>query len=138
MVRPTVADRPDRGAGLLGLLGAFTIVVLLLSFAVQTTVNLSARSAVSGAALDAARAVAGHGATADRRAAAADAEVRLRRVLGSLGSQARVEWGDLADPDVVRLRVVARPASIVPASVAGAVGLGTVDREVQVRVERRR
>ena len=133
-----MGEPSDRGAGLLGTVGAFIIVVLLLTFAVQTTVNLGARSAVSGAALDAARTVAGHDAAADRRAAAAEAEARLRRVLGSLGPGARIRWGDLDDPEVVHLWVMARPASIVPSSAAGAVGLGTVEREVQVRVERRR
>ena len=126
-----------RGAGLVTLTGGLLVFLLLLFFAVQLTVNLYARSQVTAAGFDAARRVAGYDNDQRRDAAAAEAETRLRSMLGSMGDDVRLEW-DLSDPDTVRLHLMLTPPSIAPALVRGAVGLDEIDRTIVVRVERLR
>ena len=123
-----------RGASLVTLTGGLLVFLLLLFFAVQLTINLYARSQVTAAGFDAARHVAGYDNDQRRDAAAAEAETRLRSMLGSMGDDVRLEW-DLTDPDTVRLHLMLTPPSIAPALVRGAVGLDEIDRTIVVRVE---
>ena len=129
------ASAKCRGSGLVTLTGALLVFLLLLFFAVQLTINLYARSQVTAAGFDAARRVAGYENDQRRESATADAETRLRSMLGSMGDDMRVEW-DLSDPDIVRLRLVLVPPSIAPPLVRGAVGLDEIDRTIVVRAER--
>ena len=123
-----------RGAGLVTLTGGLLVFLLLLFFAVQLTINLYARSQVTAAGFDAARRVAGYDNDQRRDAAAAEAETRLRSMLGSMGDDVGLEW-DLSDPDTVRLHLMLTPPSVAPALVRGAVGLDQIDRTIVVRVE---
>lgn len=127
-------NRGERGAGVYGLSAGILMFLLILFFAVQLTFNLYARSHVSSAGFAAARAVAGYRSDDRRAAAAAEAEAVLRERLGSGGGAALVEW-DLSRPDVVRLRVAFEVPSIAPERIAGAIGLGEIDRTFEVHVE---
>jgi len=124
----------NRGTGLVSLTGALLVFLLLLFFAVQLTINLYARSQVTAAGFDAARHVAGYENDQRREATSAEAESRLRTMLGSMGDDVRLEW-DLSDPDTVRLHLVLTPRSIAPPLVRGAVGLDEIDRTIVVRAE---
>ena len=127
----------DRGSGLIALTGGVLVFLLLLFFAVQLSINLYARSQVTAAGFDAARRVAGYENDQRRPAAAAEADARLRTMLGSIGRDVRLEW-DLSDPETVRLHLMLTTPSIAPALVRGAVGLGAIDRTIVVRTETRR
>jgi hypothetical protein len=112
--------------------GLFTVLVLLL-FAVQVVYDLYATSAVTAAAYDAARVVAG----ADGGSVATTAaEERARDALGRYGERLTFTWS--LDGDVVELHVVARNPGFLPASLRSPLGVDTVDRTVRVRAERLR
>ena len=81
MIR-TRAPAPDRGSGLIALTGGLLVFLLLLLFAVQLSINLYARSQVTAAGFDAARRVAGYENEQRRGAATAEADTRLRSMLG--------------------------------------------------------
>jgi hypothetical protein len=112
--------------------GLCTVLVLLL-FAVQVVYDLYATSAVTAAAYDAARVVAG----ADGGPAATTvAEEGARDALGRYGERVRFTW--TLDGDVVQLHVVARNPGFLPESLRRPLGVDTVDRTVRVRTERLR
>jgi hypothetical protein len=121
---------------MVGTTAGLLVFLLLLLFAVQAAVSLSARSLVTAAAYDAARDVATYRAVADRHAARAAAEARLRERLGDAGDDAVVEWLEVGDPDVVHLRVVVSHPSLLPAVLGNPLGLTRTDRTIEVRVER--
>lgn len=125
----------ESGAGLVGTLAGVVVFLALLLLAVQVVYGLYARSAVTAAAFDAARAVAGADAQ-DRPAAAAEAEARAREILGGVGDQVSFAWS--ADVEVVSLRVQAQLDNVVPATVRRPLGLDVIDRTIHVRVERPR
>jgi folate-dependent phosphoribosylglycinamide formyltransferase PurN len=128
---------PTRGAAMIGTTAGMLVFLILLLFAVQTTVALHARSVVTATAYDAAREVAAHSSASSRAAARRRAEQRFAQRLGTYGAQhVRLEWLDVDDPDVVRVRVVAEHPSLLPAAFGGALGLRTTDRRIEVRVER--
>lgn len=110
------------------------VFLVFLLLAVQVLVGLWATSAVTGAAVDAARRVAGE-AAADRPAARAEAEQEARRALGRFAAQVRFTWEMTADEVV--LRVEARQLRFVP-SLLGGLGAGQIDRTVRLRLERER
>jgi len=121
----------DRGAGLIGTIAGVTVFLAFLLFAVQLLFNLYATSAVTAAAYDAARVVAGS-AGGD----VARAEDHARQVLGRYAERVTFQWS--VDADTVALRVTAEnPIFLLPA-VGGAVGFDEIDRTVRVRVERPR
>jgi Flp pilus assembly protein TadG len=125
----------EAGTGLVSTAAGLLVFLVLLLLAVQVTYDLYATSAVTAAAYDAARIVAG----ADRvetTGATGDAEAGARRALGDYGSRAAFTWTVTAD--AVRLRVVARNPGFLPVSLRQPLGLDEVDRTVQVRVERLR
>lgn len=109
--------------------------LLLLLFTIQTLTNLYANSVVTSEAREAVRSVAGYAADGDREAAAAAARERFLESIGELRSGADLVFLDLTDPDVIRARVMAKPRRILPA-LMGEVLFGTVDRVIEVRVER--
>jgi hypothetical protein len=128
--------RTQHGGGLIGTTAGLTVALILLLFAVQAAVGLYARSVVTGAAYDAARAVAGHRSSASRDAAMAAADTQLRRRLGRLGDRVQTTWEHPHDPDAVRLHIRVRHPTLLPQRFAGAIGLAKTDRRVDVRVER--
>jgi hypothetical protein len=109
------------------------VVLLLILLAVQVLFDLYARSAVSAAAFDAARVVAGSDASGTPTSQT-QAELDARRELGSYGQRATFDWA--VDADDVHLVVRLRNPSVLPAVFASPLGLDTVDRSVIVRRER--
>jgi Flp pilus assembly protein TadG len=142
MPRPTPASRSaasaadgcsERGAGLISTVAGVTVFLAFLLLAVQLLTNLYAASAVTAAAYDAARVVAGADGGQDARSRA---ETHARAVLGRYAERVSFSW--MVDDDVVRLRVTARNPRFLLPRLGGAVGFDTVDRTVRVRVERLR
>lgn len=109
------------------------MILLLVLLAVQVLFDLYARSAVSAAAFDAARVVAGSDAGGSSTSRS-QAELDARRELGAYGQRATFDWA--VDADDVRLSVRVRNPSVLPALFASPLGLDTVDRSVVVRRER--
>lgn len=135
MARPDPApSRPgsgddEAGAGLVGTLVGFTIMLVLLLFAVQVTVHLYTTSVVTADALDAAHQVATSSAPIAVEVPLAEAAARTR--LGRMGAATRFTWIE-ADANQVVLRVRARSPGFVPFVPA----LLRIDRTVTVRTER--
>ncbi len=117
----------------------FLVFMLMMLAAVQILFNLYATSMVTAAAHDAARQVAGFDADADRCGAVAGAEAALLRSLGDYSTAGHVtlHW-TCNNPDVVRVRVVARHPSVLPARLAGLNSLAMLDRTIEIRTETRR
>ncbi len=109
------------------------MILLLVLLAVQVLFDLYARSAVTAAAFDAARVVAGSDA-GGTPTSQGQAELDARRELGAYGERATFDWA--VDAEEVRLVVRVRNPSVLPALVASPLGLDTVDRSVVVRRER--
>jgi hypothetical protein len=111
---------------------------VLLLLASQVLFDLYARSAVTAAAFDAARRVAGFDIAtlpADQLSQAeADAEAQARVTLGRYGTSANFVW--TLTPTVVALRVEVANPSLVPSGLARPLGIDTIDRTVRVRAER--
>lgn len=122
---------------MIGTTAGLMVFLVLLLFAIQATVSLHARSVVTATAYDAAREVAAHSSNASRADARARAEARFTQRLGDYGrDHVRLEWLDTDDPEVVRVRVVARHPTLLPPAFGDALGLRTTDRRIEVRVER--
>lgn len=125
----------EAGTGLLGTLVGVTIFLVLMLVAVQVLFDLYARSAVSAAAFDAARIVAGSDAGASP-SAESDAESGARAELGRYGDGATFRW-DVSTQDV-GLTVGVNSPSLLPAVFASPLGLDNISRGVVVRRERLR
>jgi hypothetical protein len=124
------AAEGERGTGVISSIFGLLVVLVLLLLAVQVTYDLYATSAVTAAAYDAARVVAG----ADGGpGAAAAAEDGARRSLGRYGEDVAFTWS--VDDDAVELRVVARNPSFLPVALRRPLGIDVVDRTVRVRTE---
>ena len=132
------ADR-QRGTGLISTSVGFLVFMLMMLAAVQILFNLYATSMVTAAAHDAAREVAGFDSDADRCGAVPAAEASFRRSLGDYGTSghATLHW-TCNNPDVVRVRVVARHPSVLPQRFTGLTSLAALDRTIEVRTESRR
>jgi hypothetical protein len=120
----------DAGAGLLGSVVGVAVFLVLLLFAVQVTLNLYVASAVTGAAFDAARVVAGS-AGGDGSIAAAEADAR--ELLGRFeDGGGRLDFAWVVSDEAVAVTVRARRPSLLP-------GLpfpfDEVERTVRVRRE---
>jgi hypothetical protein len=126
-------SRTQRGTGVISsIFGLFAVLVLLL-LAVQVVYDLYATSAVTAAAYDAARVVAG----ADGGPGAiAGAEDGARQALGRYGERLEFSW--TVDGDVVQLHVVAKNPGFLPAAMRRPLGVDAVDRTVRLRTERLR
>lgn len=138
--RAARAAGAERGAGLVSTFAGVLVFVVFLLFAVQLLFNLYATSAVTAAGLDAARVVAGHQVdhadAAGVQAAQAQAEAKARAVLGRYGDHVSFGWRITAD--VVQLHVRVRNPRVFFGRLDSAIGFDTVDRTVNVRVERYR
>jgi hypothetical protein len=114
------------------------VLVFLLSLllAVQVLVDLYATSAVTAAAYDGARIVAGADGQADVRTARSEAERRIVTTLGRFGrDRVALTWKeDPSGRDVV-LNVRAENPSFLPAGLRRPMGLDAVERTVHVRIE---
>jgi Flp pilus assembly protein TadG len=126
-------SRDESGTGLIGTLAGVVVILVLLLLAVQVVFDLYARSAVTAAAFDAARVVAGSDANGSP-AAQSQAELAARRDLGAYGQRATFDWA--VDANDVRLAVHVRNPSLLPVVFAAPLGLDSVDRSVIVRRER--
>ena len=131
MCRPP--GRSDSGAGLVSTIFGFGIFVVTLLIALQVSVGLWRRSAVSAAAYDAARIVAGSdaGATPDATSAA---DEQLRRELGPAAERAVIEWS--LGTDTVRLTVRVPEPSLLPPLLSHPLDLDWITSGVVVRRER--
>ncbi|MDQ1402568.1 MAG: hypothetical protein QOG03_884 [Actinomycetota bacterium] len=130
--------RGEDGTGLIASTAGIMVFLVLLLLAVQVLFNLYATSAVTAAAYDAARIVAGADVASGApslEAARADAEAGAQRTLGRYSSRTRFDW-NVDDPDVVQLHVVAQNPGFLPIALRRPLGFDRVDRTVRVRVER--
>jgi len=132
--------RGERGAGLVGTFAGVLVFLVFLLFAVQLLFNLYATSAVTAASLDAARIVASqrvdHGSGASVAQAQSEAETRARAVLGRYGDHVSFTWA--VDDERVRLRVQVRNPRVFFAGFDQAIGFDTIERTLEVRVEKYR
>lgn len=125
----------DRGAGLISTAAGVVVFLMFLLFAVQVLFALYASSTVTAVTNDAALRAAGRNAPP-----LAAIESEARESLGRVGDAASFVWstvdtdGDDRD-DTVVLEVTATPPRVVPPSIGGAVGLGTVARTARARIE---
>ena len=133
LARPT--PTVDRGTGLIATLVGSLVFLLFLLFAVQVLIGLYARSVVTAAAYDAARAVAGGGAFGDaggQEANVAAAEATARSRLGGISSRVAFTWQEVSsDRVVLEMRLVT--PEFLPIRLAP---LAVIDRTVIVRTER--
>ena len=128
----------DEGAALISSVAGLLVFLALMLFAVQTLIALYTRSAVTDAAYQGARVVAGARVDQDSpaavRSAQADAEGQVRRLLGRFGDRTELDWSGTTD-DAVRLTVKARPPGFLWTALRGP-GSALIDRTVVVRRER--
>ena len=133
--------RPERGSGLVASLAGLLVVLVLLLFAIESLVGLYARSMLTAAAHDGARAVATDervrgGQRAPEPGVVAPAEQQVRSLLGEVGDTAELTWSIEADEVVLRAR--ARRPSFVPDAWRPGDDPGWIERTVRVRIERLR
>ena len=121
---------------MVGTSAGFLVFLLLLFAAVQILFNLYANTMVTSAAHEAARTVAGFDASADRCAAIDDANAVFVEALGTYGEDgyATLDW-TCTDPETVTVAITADHPTILPARMAGLLGLGRLERTIVVRVE---
>ena len=135
--RRQAADNPEAGTGLIASVAGLVVFLLLMLLAVQVLFDLYARSALTAAAFDAARRVAGYEIATlppeQLAAAEADAEAHARNVLGRYAAEATFSWDVTATDVALRVRVHNR--SVLPAVLARAMSIDTIDRTVQVHSE---
>ena len=135
---PSGRGRPDRGAGLIGVIAGVTVFLAFLLFAVQLLISLYATSSVTDAAWDGARQVAGaridHGDPSTLAAAEAGAEVRMRAELGRFAERVEVDWTG-TDAEYVSVRVRGTTPRFGLPGLSGPLGFDVIDRTVRVRVE---
>lgn len=108
--------------------------LVLLLFAVQVLFGLYSTSVVTAITFDAAAAVAR--SDGPGRVAVPDAEAEARRRLSAYGRDVQFSWD--VGADAVRLTVRARRPTVLPRALVDGVGLGDIERTVQVRTERAR
>jgi hypothetical protein len=113
-------------------LSGVTAFVVFLLLAVQVCLDLFATSAVTAAAYDAARVVAGADAGQSPHAMTV-AEADARRSLGHYGARIRFHW--VIDERSVRLRVIAVHPRVLPTAFSRPLGIDVVDRTLRVRTE---
>lgn len=128
----------ERGGGLIGTISALLVLLALLLFAVQSLFALFARSAVTDAAYEGARLLAGnrvmHEDLGSVLVARANAEQIVRSHLGRFGREVELDWSG-SSVDTIALTVRARPPGFLWDSLRGS-GPDPITRTVRVRVER--
>jgi len=127
---PPEPARHDAGSGPVSAIFGVAVFLGFLLFAVQVTAHLWATSAVTAAAFDAARLVAG-----ERSVTATAAASHLEAILGEYGQRVTLDWSG-STPDEVVLRVWGPTPAALIRSVGGLAGLDGIDRTVRVRRER--
>lgn len=128
---PARPDRPgEEGSGPVSAIFGVAVFLGFLLFAVQVTTHLWATSAVTAAAFDAARLVAG-----ERSVTTTAAESHLQTVLGEYGQRVSADWS-ASTPDQVVLRVQGPTPAALVASVGRLAGIDRIDRTVRVHRER--
>lgn len=142
---PKPLGRGEDGQGLVPTLAGFAVVLVMILVVSQVAFDLYARSAVSSAAIDAARSVADDSSSANfpagETAAIARAQMRAVAALGAYGHTTDFRWAILPSPDqpeTVALRVHfdlrgSRYSLVGPLVLPG---LNQFDRTVRVRIER--
>jgi len=130
----------DRGGGLIGSIAGLLVLLALLLFAVQSLFALFARSAVTDAAYEGARQVAGarveHDDFTSVVLARQQAERTVRTHLGQFGEHVSLDWAG-SSTDTISLTVRAQPPGFLWDALRGA-GPDPISRTVRVRVERPR
>jgi hypothetical protein len=128
----------EQGGGLIGTISGLLVFLALLLFAVQSLFALFARSAVTDAAYEGARQLAGnrvmHSDFGSLLAARARAEHTVRSHLGRFGTTVELDWSG-SSPDFISLTVRARPPGFLWDALRGS-GPNPIHRTVRVRVER--
>lgn len=128
----------ERGGGLIGTIAGLLVLLALLLFAVQSLFALFARSAVTDAAYEGARQVAGarvtHSDLGSVLLARQQAERTVRNHLGRYGATVELDWSG-SSPDTIALTVRARPPGFLWDALRGS-GPEPIRRTVRVRVER--
>ena len=129
-----MSARPDRlgdDAGSGPVSATFGVAVFLgfLLLAVQVTAHLFATSAVTAAAFDGARLVAGEAAVTHEAA-----EAHVASILGDYGGRVSLDWSASTADEVV-LRVEGPTPAALIRSVGSLAGLDRIDRTVRVRRE---
>ncbi len=128
----------DAGTGLIATFAAVIVFLAFLLFAVQLLVGLYATTAVTSAAFDGARMVAGSRTDHDDPAAVAGsrmaAEIRMRAELGAFGRTVHFDWSG-SDDQVVQVRVVGDGPGFLWPGLGDVAGARHIDRTVRVRVE---
>lgn len=134
----TLRRRSETGTGLIASLSGLTAFIILLLIAVQVMFDLYARSAITAAAFEAAKQVAGFNIAnlpPDQLAIAESAaEAQARQTLGHYGNTATFTWTITAAS--VALRVQVTNESLVPAGLGRVLGIDAIDRTVRVQPER--
>ncbi len=129
----TSASDAEAGSGLIPTVVGVAVLLLLLMLATQVVFDLFARSAVTAAAYDAARVVAGSDASGSGTTQAL-AEDQARHELGLYASGTSFSWS--VGPDQVELSVRAHNPSLLPTALTRPMGLDEVIKTVVVRRER--
>lgn len=128
----------ERGGGLIGTISGLLVLLALLLFAVQSLFALFARSAVTDAAYEGARQLAGdrvaHEDLGAVLLARQQAERTVRSHLGRFGSEVQLDWSG-STSDTISLNVRARPPGFLWDALRGT-GPDLITRTVRVRVER--
>lgn len=116
----------EAGTGLFGSFTGLVVFLVMMSFAAQMLTTLSATTALTSSAYEAARVVA-------RGRPTAVGEQRARALLGRLGDRVVFDWSD-SSYDTVVLRVRVDGPRLAPGLTPPA--LGRIDRTVRAHVER--
>lgn len=130
--RGRLSGHGQDGSGLVSTWAGFLVFLTLLLLAVQVVYDLYATSAVTAAAFDAARLVAGGQGGADSEGRA---EEHARQVLGRYAERVHFDWAG-SDAETVRLHVHADNPSFLLPDLAASLPFTHVDRTIRVRVER--
>jgi Flp pilus assembly protein TadG len=116
------------------ILGVWMFLLFLLLGA-HVLIHLYLASVLTVNAFDAARVVSGAAAGENRAQAQGQAEAAARQRLGSFAGQvAPFDWSGTTADDVV-LTVRADTPNLLPAAVAGLIGMDTLERTVRLRIE---
>jgi hypothetical protein len=128
----------EHGTGLISTIAGVAVFLAFLLFAVQLLMNLYATSAVTDAAWDGARHVAGarvdHSDAIAVAAAEATAEVRMRAELGRFADRVIFDWS-ATGVEVVSVRVRGTTPRFGLPGLSGPLRFDVIDRSVHVRVE---
>jgi hypothetical protein len=128
----------DAGTGLIATFAAVLVFLAFLLFAVQLLISLFATSAVTSAAFDGARMVAGartaHRDPGSVLAARRLAESRMRAELGTFGATVRFDWSG-SDDQEVQVRIEGDAPRFFFPGLQHLAGSDHIDRSARVRVE---